>query len=228
MQKLKLLDVEPNVLEIAIEHLPEHHSFKPPVARERGDELEAHRMRQRGFGEQIERIGVQRIAHEHRQIFAVFDMQCRVRAAQRGVVHAGQIVMNERIGVQALERERGLEDSLFLRESLRIERENGGKQQARAESLAAVLHHFPERLFVGWVKRRHDRRALAQKGFKLAEEFAEPIVHSKALRIGVRRCRHRCVRSRFRLRPRRVGSSLRRLGIRCARPRRPFALAIAS
>ena len=50
-------------------------------------------------GHQIEREGIQGITGQHRDIFSVCPVQGRFPPAEIVIVHAGQIVMNERIGV---------------------------------------------------------------------------------------------------------------------------------
>ena len=57
--------------------------------------------------EQRERLGVQAVAGENRHAVAVDDVQRRPAAPQRVVVHRGQVVVDERVGVNQLDRARG-------------------------------------------------------------------------------------------------------------------------
>ena len=53
--------------------------------------------------EQRERLGVQAVARQDRDAVAVDDVQRRPSAAQRVVVHRGQVVVDERVGVDQLD-----------------------------------------------------------------------------------------------------------------------------
>ena len=57
----------------------------------------------RGFGglarEQGERLGQQAVARQNRHAFAVNDVRRGPAAPQRVVVHRGQIVVDERVGM---------------------------------------------------------------------------------------------------------------------------------
>ena len=88
------------------------------------------------LGQQLERQALQRIAHQQRSRFVVFDMAGRLAAAQHIVVHAGHVVMHQRIGVNQLDGGGGDIDALD-----RCTRQLACRiSQQRTHALAAIQH----------------------------------------------------------------------------------------
>ncbi len=56
------------------------------------------------FGQQLERQTLQRITHQQRGGFVVFNMTGRFATAQHIVVHAGHVVVYQRIGMDEFDR----------------------------------------------------------------------------------------------------------------------------
>jgi hypothetical protein len=59
-----------------------------------------------GIGEQFEGERLERVARQHRRRLIPLHMHRRLAAAQVVVVHAGQVVVDEAVGVQRLDRRR--------------------------------------------------------------------------------------------------------------------------
>ena len=114
----------------------------------RGDDV---RIGRRLAREQRERFGQQRVAGEDRHALAEDDVRGRPAAAQRVVVHRRQVVVDERIGVNHLERAgrrqrqrvRGLVGVLA---ELLGDRFGGGERQHRTQPLAAGEQAVAHRL----------------------------------------------------------------------------------
>src|SRR5215475_1930376 len=90
----------------------------------------------------LECDGEKGIACEHRGCLVELDMRGRLSAAKIVVVHARQVVMDERVGVQRFDRRRHLESPLWVyAEELR-----GTEHQAGPQALAAgenrIAHGF--------------------------------------------------------------------------------------
>ena len=75
-------------------------------AREFGEHRDATLRIDRRMREQFERERLQRIAGEDRGGFVERDMHGRLAAAQCVVVHRGQVVVHERVGVDEFDRRR--------------------------------------------------------------------------------------------------------------------------
>ena len=77
-----------------------------PVAR--GELARAQRRRVRrallALGEEPDRLGEEPVAGEDRHVLAVLDVRGRPPAAQLVVVHRGQVVVDQRVGVDQLDR----------------------------------------------------------------------------------------------------------------------------
>ena len=88
----------------------------------------------RGMRENVERERVQAVAGEHRLCFTERLVDRQLAAPQVGVVHAREIVMDQRINVDGLDRAPDAE------RPLRIDREQprSGDGEHRAEPLAAA------------------------------------------------------------------------------------------
>ena len=117
--------------------------------------------------QQRERLRVQAVAREDGDPFAVHDVQRRLAAAQRVVVHRGQVVVDERIGMDHLDRAGGRQREIDSRRSGHgVGRR---KREDRPQTFAAGEHAVPHR--VG-----DDRRAVR----RLAKIALERLVDAHA------------------------------------------------
>ena len=91
-----------------VHHLAAGHARRAGRAGKLGDQLGADEriLVRRLVGEHLERQGMERIAGEDRGRFLEGAMQGRLAAPQIVVVHARQIVVDQRIDVDAFDRER--------------------------------------------------------------------------------------------------------------------------
>ncbi len=91
-----------------VHHLPAGHAGRAGGAGELDDQLGADEgiLVRRLVGEDLEGQSVQRIAGEDRGAFVEGAVQSRLAAPQIVIVHARQIVVDQRIDVDALDRER--------------------------------------------------------------------------------------------------------------------------
>jgi hypothetical protein len=94
------------------------------------------------LGEQLKRQRLQCIAHEERGGFVVLDVHRRLATAQLVVIHAGKIVVHERVCVDQLDRRGGDLQPL----GRRARHLAGCKRQQRAHALAALEGRVPHRL----------------------------------------------------------------------------------
>ena len=100
--------------------------------------------------EQRERLRQQRVAGENRHALAEDDVGRRAAAAQRVVVHRGQIVVDERIGVDQFQRARGgKREGVRVREAFAAafrDRLRGREDEHRPQPLAAGEEAVAHRL----------------------------------------------------------------------------------
>ena len=104
MQHDDLAEIEPVLSGFHIDHLTAHHAFATGGTGQFCDELASH-FRGRvsfGRGQDGKSQRLQAIAGQYRRCFIERSMRRRSAAAQIIVVHAWQIVMYQRIGVQKL------------------------------------------------------------------------------------------------------------------------------
>ena len=89
-----------------VHHLPARHAVRPRRARELEHQLGAHpRILVRGrMREDFERQRVQAVAGKHRRRLAERLVHRRLAAPQLGIVHARQIVVDQRIDMDRLDR----------------------------------------------------------------------------------------------------------------------------
>ena len=94
------------------------------------------------MGEDLERQSVKAVAGEHRLGLAKGLVHRRLAAAQVGIVHARQIVVDQRIDVDRLDR------AADAKRALAVDREQPrrGHGEQRAEPLAAADRAVPHRL----------------------------------------------------------------------------------
>jgi hypothetical protein len=108
-----------------------------------GDPGRAHELRQGGehvrrlallnVGKDPHRLGEETVAREDRDVLAELDVRGRAAATEVVVVHRRQVVVDERVGVDQLDRSGGGQDP-FRRD---LGRARGGEDQHRADALAA-------------------------------------------------------------------------------------------
>ena len=119
--------------------------------------------------EQRERLGLQAVAGEDRDAVAVDDVQRRPAAPQRVVVHRRQVVVDERVGVDELERARGGQRAApRLGGAGAVRRADGvgrGERQDRAQALAAgeARCSASPRATIGGTGRRRRQTALERR-----------------------------------------------------------------
>ncbi|MNL53779.1 hypothetical protein D3C87_1770510 [compost metagenome] len=82
-----------------INRLAARHALAAGGARQRLGGLDDQRGRDRHGGQQIERQRLQRIAGQHGGGFVELHVRGGPATAQRVVIHAGQVVMDQRIGM---------------------------------------------------------------------------------------------------------------------------------
>jgi hypothetical protein len=169
---------------LEVDRLPARH---PARSRSRREELHHLKLRLRVVRElilaqQLEREALQRVAHQQRRRFVVFDVAGRLAAPEDIVVHARQIVVRERIGVDKLYRGRGDPDPLRIRAGKLARR----KRQQRTHALASAENGIAHRLM------QAPRRDLGPRQHALQRRL-------DALQVGLRprgeingrrRCRH--------------------------------------
>ena len=85
-------------------------------------------------GQHLKGQGMKAIAGQHRRAFAISAVHGRLAAAQIIVVHAGQIVVDQRINVDAFDREADPQRPL----PIDMEQPAGGDHQQRTKPLAAA------------------------------------------------------------------------------------------
>ena len=142
-----------------IDHLAADHAGGAGSGGECRDELAAHRriaMRV-GIGQHLEGSGQQAVAGEHRGRLVEFLVAGRAAAAQIAVVHRRQIVMDERIGVDHLDRRRHLQRATPRNTEQPRARQHEKRPQPFARRQRRVAHRFVDpRLEAG----RHDQQPI--------------------------------------------------------------------
>ena len=127
----------------------------------------------------LERERLHRVAGEHRLGDAEAHVHGRLAAAQDVVVHARQVVVDERVGVDQLDRAGGAQRG----RARAVHRVGGGEDEQRAQALAAVEDGIAHGLAeagrrVGGnagVERRLDRVELGQRpGVEASSRFIVP------------------------------------------------------
>jgi hypothetical protein len=115
----------------------------------RGARKQAAQVRLQGRGDaavvgrqDLERERLHRVAGEHRLGDAVADVDRRLAAPEDIVVHARQIVVDERIGVDQLDRAGGTERGAVIA----VDRVGGGEHEQRPQPLAAVEDGIAHRI----------------------------------------------------------------------------------
>ena len=126
-----------------VQELAPHHSLDPGGAHHL-----AHRG-QHGAGlallgsqGQAQRLGEEAVAGEDRHVFAEGHVAGRLAAAQLVVVHGREVVVDERVGVDHLDRGRDRQDLL----GIAAERLRGRESQHRPDALAAGQQRVAHRL----------------------------------------------------------------------------------
>jgi hypothetical protein len=153
MHELELRKFERPARGLEVELLAARHAARAGGERQRLHHLElpARIIRDLIFRNQLKSKRLECIANEQRSGFVVLDVHRGLAAAQDIVVHARQIVVHERIGVDQLDRRRG--DLEPLGRGFR--HLAGGEREQRPHALAA----FERRVTHRFVKpRRRDAR----------------------------------------------------------------------
>jgi hypothetical protein len=156
----ELLEAQGQADAVEVDRLAAAHAARAGRLRQQAQHGDLARGRQRsgarrvGAGEHPEGLGLQRVADQQRRRFVIRHVHGRFAAAQRVVVHAGHVVVHQRIGVDHLQRAGG------TRQCLRLGPEQGaaGVDQQRTHALAAAEHGVAHRL-VQLVRDQVRRRA---------------------------------------------------------------------
>ena len=126
-----------------VEKLPADHPVDPGRARELGHRAQdLRRFALLVVEDMAEGLGVQRVAREDRDVLAEGDVRGRAAAAHVVVVHRRQVVVDERVGVDELERRREGQEVVLVA----ADRAGGGERQDRADALAACQQAVAHRL----------------------------------------------------------------------------------
>ena len=140
-----------------VDLLPAGHAAR--AGRERQDlhhfELRARFVGDAVLGQQLEGERLQRVAHQQRRSLVVLDVQRRLAAPENVVVHAGQVIVHQRIGVDQLDRGRCDLDPLRAC----IGQLAGGECQQRPHALAALQRGIAH----GFVQARRRKVRLRQQ-----------------------------------------------------------------
>ncbi len=129
-----------------VEHLAADHAAQSGRARQRADQFDADAGIRMGLAarQDVESEGQQPVAGEDRGRFVEFLVRGRLSAPQIVVVHGGQIVMDQRIAMDAFERGAGHQRLL----AWDIEQRGAFSHQERAEPFAAaeagIAHGFDQ------------------------------------------------------------------------------------
>ena len=164
MQKVDLFGGEFLPFEVAVDRLAQHHA---PDAAVVGQFLHQGRFDvvvQRGGGQQVEGVGVERIAHQHRRHLVEASVQRRLAAAQVGIVHDGQVVVDQRIGMEHLHGQRHGVGSLKQQRRARF---HHPQQQPRAEALAAGQQHHRQGVVKGGMEAGGFGKVGSEIGFEI-------------------------------------------------------------
>ncbi len=126
-----------------IDVLARDHPLGPGRVRElAGGGEQPRRLRLLPREQQHERLGVEPVAGQDRDVLAERDVAGRPAAAQVVVVHRGEVVVDQRIGVDQLDRDRQRKHPL----GVAAERRGGRERQHRPDPLAAREQRVAHRL----------------------------------------------------------------------------------
>jgi hypothetical protein len=174
-----------------VERLAAAHAQGRRGMRQFAHQRRARAIRQIRVGQHLERLGLQRVAGQHRGGLVERDVHGRLAAPHRVVIHAGQVVVNQRVHVHVLDRERRAVE----RGERRLGDLAGRVDQQRTHALAAAQHRVAHRL-VQPLRRARLRRQLRVGGaFEARQPIAAPraevLLRGLGLRARVRRRLHR-------------------------------------
>ena len=149
-----------------VHHLAARHSRRAGGAGKLKHQIGAHPrvFVSRGIGENLERQRMQAVAREHRFRLAECLVDGELAAPKLGIVHARQIVMDQRIDMDRLDR------AADAKRPPRIDREQarGGNSEQRPKPLAAadrgVAHRFIEALAAVASRREKPRKEAVDLG----------------------------------------------------------------
>ena len=136
--------------------------------------------RQLGFGKNLESQRLQCIADQQGGRLVVFDMAGRPAAPQHVVVHAGQIVMDQRIGMDQFDGTGGCIDLLRIG----AECLTGGMAQQWTHTLAATERAVTHRCMQAHWRGRGRRQPALQRGLGAALDHGHPGAEIAAQLLG--------------------------------------------
>ena len=110
------------------------------------------------LAEEPHRLGEEAVAGEDRDVLAELDVRGRQAAAQLVVVHRRQVVVDQRVGVDQLDRAGDRQEAL----GLGAERAGGGQREDRAHPLAAGEQRVAHRLLEAGGRGRRGEAQLAR------------------------------------------------------------------
>jgi hypothetical protein len=134
------------------------HAARPGSAGQGAAKLRPHgRVGMRiGFAQHQKSLGLQRIAGQYGGGFIKGAMHGGLAAAQIIIIHAGQIIMHQRIGVQHFNRRRHAQSRITRHAELRRAFQHQESAQSFAAADAGVTHGFKKPRLITF--RRRDQR----------------------------------------------------------------------
>ena len=108
-------------------------------------------------------MGVERIPDKDSRRDIVSRVQGRMPSTQIGIVHARQIIVNQRIGMKHLQCQSRRISRLDQKRLIRL---NDAQQKHRPKSLASSKQHIAQRIDIGVMKGLDRGKMVAQIGFK--------------------------------------------------------------
>ena len=135
------LQIEGCVLRLNVHHLATSHAFRSTGQRQRRHQLAAHKWVAMGIGigQDFKSERVQRVTGQNRGRFVKGPMHGGLATAQIIIIHAGKIVMYQRIDVNGLNRRTNAQSGF----AVDIEQGCGGRNQQRTKTLAAANRCVP-------------------------------------------------------------------------------------
>ena len=127
-----------------VDHLPCDHAVRAAAARENARAFRQHAVRQVCRQQHPKRLRLQRVAGKRCHRHAVNHVVRRLAAAQRIVVHAGQIVVDQRIGMHHFQRagKRQRSEVVQPAQTRKFQRQHRAQPLSAGEQ--AVAHGFIE------------------------------------------------------------------------------------
>ncbi len=130
--------------------------------------------------EQRERLRLQAVARQDRDAVAVDDVQRRPSAAERVVVHGGQVVVDERVGVDELDGARRRKRAASTGVPARLTASAAASGQERPQPLAAgedaVAHRLADERRTGRRLRQPALERIVDPGPRPIDELGQRLV----------------------------------------------------